>query len=231
MPDLQTTELLDRYLDGLLAPADAARFETALASDAALSRKAALGRRIDDAIARLFALPAADEPAPAPAPVATRRAWGRQRWMPLAAAATMALGAILLGSLPGPRPLSPFESLYASQRASGFVPEVPCETPDACRDWSLAKFGVPVRPRDGSAVTLAGWSYVPALGAYSSVLLAHADGREVVVLMDRAAEDRPLRLPATGSGLNVFRVERGGLVLYEVSPLSRPVVTDSLDVG
>jgi len=77
-----------------------------------------------------------------------------------------------------------------------------------------------------------GWAYGndyegQIVGKTTLVLIAHVRGEMVLVLMDRAGEDRVLEKP-TDVGLNIFRAENGGLVRYEITRLAQPEVIGPL---
>ena len=75
---------------------------------------------------------------------------------------------------------------------------------------------------------MAGLSYLAGLSRESTSMLAHVDGRPVIVFVDRVERDwRPPVGHDARTGLNVFRTERAGLALYEVTPLAEPHFLDS----
>lgn len=77
-----------------------------------------------------------------------------------------------------------------------------------------------------------GWAYGnnysgSPLGPSTLILLAKVDQEDVMVLMEREKFDRRLKLPKE-SGLNIFRREMNGVVMYEVTPLDAPRVLDAM---
>lgn len=223
--------LLEQYLDASLDEAGRARFEQRLAAEPALRAQLALQQRIDDSLARLFhRAGTAHDAQPAGLTHVSGRAAAtapRRRSLALAAAVALLLSAGWLAQLTFDGSAAPVRRLYERQVAAGFQPQFVCADDDAFRQWTAERYGqelVPAATRD--AIELVGWVYAPMLSSYSAALLARADSTPVVVLMDRLERDRPLEAP--GGGLHLFRRAIGTLVLYEVTPLDRPVVLDVL---
>jgi hypothetical protein len=69
---------------------------------------------------------------------------------------------------------------------------------------------------------MVGLSYGAASPGQTTVLLARAAGREVLVFIDRQAGPEYKMKP--GSNLNLYERRLGSLVLREVSPLDSPRV-------
>jgi hypothetical protein len=59
-------------------------------------------------------------------------------------------------------------------------------------------------------------------------MLARVNGLPVMVFVDRANADTHPTLPSGENKLHLFRKELGPLVLYELTPLDRPNVSDYL---
>jgi hypothetical protein len=218
-------ETFEAYLDGRLSGPDAAAVEEAVRRDPALAEEVALQRRINDSLRSHFVPPAIEVPVPAPIPFL--RAPGQiRRWTWFAAAAALVL--CVSGALwytIGKRPSGP-EGLYHRLAAASFKPDWVC--------GDDAEFAFRVRYRLGdaflvhadSAVGLIGWKYVSdPLSPQALALMATVDGDHSVVLVDRLIRDKPLTV-SPSSGLNLFRKEMGGLVMYEITPLKSPRILD-----
>jgi hypothetical protein len=219
-------ERLERYLDGLMEPDERAEFEREAAASPALREQVALQSRIDAGLRRL--MEPREASAAEPEPVVTRRLW-RPAWLAAAAAvAVVAAGAWWFVGR-GPSGPDPLEAEYRQVVAAGFVPTVVCTTDEQFRNWVNDKFGEPLQPKpERGDVQYVGWNASRVLSSYSGLLLARVGDDESVVLIDRAvAEDERLPAPADPS-LHQYRRVFGGLVLYEITPLDRPAVLDSL---
>lgn len=216
-------ERLERYLDGLLEGAELAAFERELAASPQLSALVDTQRRLDEALRRSFEPSAAETPAPA--------AWWRGRrvlWLGLAAA--VVLGAVGVWAVVMFGDLNGLGTLYHRTVAAGFQPEEICTDDAQFAEWVDSKYGQVLRPKaDRGDIQLVGWSYAKVVTAYSGVLLARAGGHEVLVIMDRADREEGRPWGHAGPGLRVFRRQMGKLVLYEVTPLDSPRVTELLE--
>ena len=77
---------------------------------------------------------------------------------------------------------------------------------------------------DTPGVTLTGWTSSQVFSRYTGVLMAKGvDGADIVMIIDQARFDRQLPEPES-AGLHLFRREVAGLVLYEITPASEPVI-------
>jgi hypothetical protein len=86
-----------------------------------------------------------------------------------------------------------------------------------------------------SNIELLGWAYNAGfrgkiIGDHTMMLLAKVDSKEVLVMMDRAASDRPLTLPP-GSSLHLYRKVVGPIVNYEISPFDAARIVERLSVS
>lgn len=248
-PGPEIDALIDAFLDGAMSDAERAAFETRVASDEVLSRELALQRAADDSLRRQFRPPA--EPMDLPrladgtagriettsggAAVRDSAGGPRRRTMPTPlAAAALILLALAVGyyAING----SPFGGAHATAAAvyhrvvdGGFNPEWVCENDAQFAQYTKDRFGAPWRIDKGEGVTLVGWRYsADLLSPDESLLLATKDGQKIVVVADSAANARRVR---AGDGLKVHRRETHGLVMYEISPLDKPVVINSITVG
>ena len=64
-----------------------------------------------------------------------------------------------------------------------------------------------------------GLSYLGGTSRDGTAMLGEVDGHQVVVFVDRSSAGQPDVSTEGTEGLNVFVVERDGLVFAEVSPL------------
>ena len=239
------SQLVHRFLDGLLNDAERAEFERRLQTDAALASELDLQRRVNDVLREQFA-PSAAISAPSAArkrPMGTAARLGAG----LAAAAAIAIAGYvawptakqMLGikSRSGPTPIHfvkiGADEAYQSLVDSGMKPEWVCKD-DAEFAQTLAKaVGESLVVAAAPGLDVLGWSYNTIQGdkslgvfsGYTLYLLARAKGEPVVVMIDRTGYDRPLVVDDK-SGLHVFRREIGGAVMYEISPLEAPAVLD-----
>ncbi len=77
----------------------------------------------------------------------------------------------------------------------------------------------PTRP-DSHDLRPIGLSFGPAISRWTVFFMGRADGKKVIVFADHAGRDRVQRVPL---GTYLHRLQLGPLVLYEVSPLSKPM--------
>lgn len=155
-------EQLMAYVDGELAPDDAARVEAAIASDPAVAEAVARARALRARLRDAFD-PLLDEPvpehlralalgaAPAPAanvhalPVPRRRRWALPEWTALAAA--LALG-VAVSQLLGDRAASPLQSEDGRLLASGGLAEA-LQSRLGTEAGDGLHIGITFRDRDG----------------------------------------------------------------------------------
>ncbi|TWT77342.1 hypothetical protein Pla123a_20020 [Posidoniimonas polymericola] len=250
-PRQQHDDLATRLSDGLLSPEEQAQITRRAEQDADLSQALKRDAQVDAALRRAFAppppvFPALDDgPRADAAPTAERvspgtlrqepiddppRSRGRLIWYATAATLAWALfGWQWLSPRGGPevafveRPLS---EVYETSVREGFQPYWICDDPAVFAETFRRRQGVPLKleelPEDR---VMAGLSYLGGLSDSSTSMLAHVDGRPVIVVVDRLEKDwRPPVGHDEQTDLNVFRVERSGLVLYEVTPLDEPML-------
>ncbi len=211
---------LDDYLDGRMAGAERAAFEAELERRPDLRAAADLQARIDEQLLRALGRGRPQETA--------RARWG---WWRYAAAAAVLLAALPLLWFGVRRALeTDLEAAYRRTVAAGFRPAEVCTTDGEFRRWVWGKYQAGLAPEpDRGGVEFVGWSYSTVLGPYTALLLARADGREIVVVMDRKEQAAafPPSLPRL-PGLNVFKREIGKLAFFEVTPLDHPAVIEVL---
>lgn len=160
----------------------------------------------------------------------TGRAGGGRRspWRAWAAAAALVLmgggGAYWWFVIGSPAPFRQPAEIYQVQVVRGYVPQWACETDEEFERAVRERFDEPaLLPLSTPGVEIVGWAYgTPVLSNKTATLLTRVEGREVLVLIDRAERDVNLRRAGETIGLapvRLFRRRLGGLVLYEVTPL------------
>jgi hypothetical protein len=129
----------------------------------------------------------------------------------------------------------PLVDVYREVVADGFEPYYECREADRFADTFARRQGQPLQLLPLPAgVRMLGLSYPGGLSRDTTAMLCHVDGQPVMVFVDRAgadqptADDRPTTGEGAGGATQVFRVERHGLVFYEVTPLALPRVVDFL---
>jgi hypothetical protein len=230
-------ERLEALLDGLAA--DGADATVDASFDPRTRRAVDLQRQIDGGLDRLFrveppsqaelaaALTAAAEP---------RREFFRRWWAAAAAAAVVLAGATwALTSLdrgPGDAPVfvaRPLADVYRDVVAEGFEPYYECREADRFADTFARRQGQPLALLPlPEGVRMLGLSYPGGLSRETTAMLCHVDGEPVMVFVDRASADQEIADRRSDPSTHVFRVERHGLVFYEVTPLDSPRVVDYL---
>ena len=73
-----------------------------------------------------------------------------------------------------------------------------------------------------------GLTYRGGLSRYTTTMLARVNGLPVMVFVDRVTADTHPTLRSSESKLHLFRKELGPLVVYELTPLDQPKVSDYL---
>ena len=254
------SDLVSSYLDGLLVGEERDNFERQMQLDPALAEEVELQLRVDESIGRLGNPPEAspafleelastdDESPVAAASRATPSSHHRRpakqslrRYALLTLAASVAWFVVAAQFLwsgdTDPHPVvfhqRPLTQLYQECVAEGFQPYWICDNETLFAATFERRQGVPLKlgdmPEDSRMV---GLSYLAGISRRSTSLLAKVGNTPVVVFIDQSHRDWN---PATGHfpdlGLSVTRVEKLGLVFYEVSPLEKLVVVDYLQVA
>jgi hypothetical protein len=141
---------------------------------------------------------------------------------------------------PGPvaaRPTRTPESLYRMLHKRGFKPAFVCENDEQFDRFLTDRFGGSFLLASSAALEVVGWDYADGMvGEATAVVMTRFEGKEVVLLVDRAEEDRKPPAPCDGNSdgsssgekpetpLFMHRAEIGSLVVYEVSPFDQPAV-------
>jgi hypothetical protein len=213
--------MIDAYLDG--TPATRAEFERRAAGDPGLSRELELQRRVDDRLCVLMALPDAPAMPHARGSIGISDARTRRILRIAAALALCAVGAWAALARPWAMLLGPGRSDVAANVAyrelvkGGLTPIWVCGSDEEFGKYTREKLGaaLTITPRTG--LELVGWTYAGGLlDSSAQVLMCRADGKPVIVVMGKKADDRSMHADA-GSGVTIHRREMGDVVMYEVS--------------
>jgi hypothetical protein len=241
----EPSNLIDRYLDGLLSEPERAAFEQRLGAEPELRAQVELQSRINDSLSRSFVVPPAEQVMgpvrSAPRVEARRSRWSipdllRSRWVAVAAALLIALGVWSAWRATRPKQVDdyptqlawyPMEMIYRMETQKGFRPQWVCDTERelATTFWLQLDqpLAIPIPPEKK------GWglSYYNSLSPKTVALLAKVNDTPVMVFADRAEAEV---LPSPDSKLYAHKREIGGIVLYEVSPLPKPYLLDDFYV-
>jgi hypothetical protein len=234
------------YLDGLLDGAQRAAAERVITGDSARRLEAHLQSRIDASLTRLFRVEAPSEQVAAAAiaaaapPVAGKLPFVRStRWGWIAAAGAAAAAAIawmLVGNPFGQREsrelafaVRPLPDLYREALANGFEPAYNCSQAERFADTFDERQGHPLKLlKLPDGVRMLGLAYPGGLSRDTTAMLCRVDGKPVMVFVDRESADNAEAQKHCDKSVHMFRVERDGLVFYEVTPLEGPRVIEYL---
>lgn len=248
-----TPELLDAFLDGLLAPDQALAVGRALEAESASRSTIALQQGIDRVLKEQFRGPgeikltlgaatelrtaasvrgegdplkfAAARPADG-GPRRIRRLVTRLAAMLLLTVGVLWSAGIIDTGLLGmtPRGLVDPGVVYERKVATGFVPDWVCSDDAEFVGVTQKAFGQPLQIAKWPGVEVAGWSYYQAvLSSETLQLLVKSEGEPVLVLIDRKSRARRLTAPE-GSGLHIHKRVLGKLVMYEMTRSELPAV-------
>ncbi len=240
-------EPLERYLDGLMSPEEAAQFEQRVAGDEHLQREIELQQRIDKSLERAFVAPApvdilalanrqsdeatASTKSELAKPVDAKPNSRRRTLLTVLAAC---LVWIVVGGMvyrqffedEGYRELALAE-IYENCLDAGFQPKWVCEDDAEFADTFQRRQGRPLLLKAEARDVMIGLSYLEGITPDTTTMLARVDGEPVLVFVDRLDRDTQPEKPSWWSGLNLFRSELEDFVLYEVTPLDEPRVMAS----
>jgi hypothetical protein len=247
----ERNQLIEQYLDGALTGEHLAAFEARLRTEPEMADSVHRQREINASLLRRLAVPSPDigrqilariesetarsNVVGAIAPMPKRPAV--PRWLAVAAVIAIVIGgtwAIWMNMQPGSSGVSPMlldpVAYYKRKTESGFQPVWKCDTDHEFAKYFADRYGQPVllRPMPED-VSCAGIDYTTVLSGDTASLLMHDGPNRIVVLLDHAANDRAMDLPAS-SGLHKFRRDVGQYVAYEITPLDSPHILDLLYV-
>lgn len=235
-PFSNVDDLLDAYLDGALDAAERQRVDQRLTSDRGLRDRLHLQEQIDAALRRLFIAPSPQRTLDKLGLARAAAGRGRRSSLPRAAVAAAVILLLVGGNWFAWRYLNPrepeigvppvqlvsFDKGYEQIVAGGFRPLWLCRNNQELAGNVWKQFGQGLALKDAPReVRVSGLHYRPSLTPRTMVLMFRVDDpvadSPVIVFIDEKKSDSGPKL-ADGSGLNVFRGEVGGLVLYEVTP-------------
>jgi hypothetical protein len=236
---------IDAYLDGALTADQRDDFSRLLSASRHLQAEIELQSRVDASLFRLFAAPQPPHdlalqirrsPAAAPAPPVSRRRWGKVAALASAAAIVWGILAwnFFTGRADSPHynPNLPLEAIYEKCVADGFRPKWVCEDTHEFAATFLARQGQGLLLAEMPAGTkMEGLTYVGGISRYTTTMLARVNAQPVMLFVDRLAADTRPSLSAGETKLHLFRKELGPLVLYELTPLDQPKVSEYLHLS
>ena len=229
---------MERFLDGLMDPAEEAAFKKTFADADALESAKSQQETVDDALARMFDPPDASALREQLRVPPQKQARGRRALLVAAAVLLGAVGVVRLWDLVrpaavedgyGPQPFRTFTEVYDRAVAQGLRPDWVCEDDEEFAGAFRERLGQPMLLAQAPGVQPAGLSYCGTLSPKTMVLLARvslgsASGEPaagdvpVLVFVDRASSAKAASLPQA-SLLKLHRSTIGELVLFELSPL------------
>ena len=242
---------LERFIDGMMSDAEAEEFLAMNDNaDLAISERD-LQLKIDDSLRRSFGLNDAEKEAivssaeaeihgtQSDGEVGTKSQLpqaGSFRENPLFKLAIAASLLFLIGAsawsmggfgrqiTPHFKPI-PVVKIYNEINERGFRPYYNCEDDQRFADTFEFRQGIPLALAElPQGRRMLGISYPGGISRNTTAMLAEADGNRVMVFVDTAANKSELEVAAVNDDqkLNVFVVERGGLIFCEVSALESP---------
>jgi hypothetical protein len=244
-PPMTPSERLEALLDGRLSPADAA------AAQREFARETRLQDAIDAALRGQIVPPAPDRllakvRAAHKSPIAAKaRPIAIPRWLAVAACILVLIGSAWglakTGFIPGwgdgrrvatnPRRNPPFEGpsviqVHEKLVAAGYEPRWPTEDARVIASTVWSRLGQGLAPSDlPSGAKVLGISQTPCLSPDSLVLLMKFKDKPLSIIVDKLENDR-LYCVSAPMDITPFRREVGALVIYEVTPLGKPLVYD-----
>ena len=239
-------DLLERFIDGLMTDAESSEFLASIDDPQEAIKQRDLQNQINESLSRSFKVDALDkevlakqftQAAPDQPEHEPEKSSGLSKpvalqekpWFKVALAASLLL-AIGFGAWKysdsrqieahfQPRALA---VLYQQTKDRGFKPYYDCKDLQRFADTFQARHGQRLALSEMPAGSrMLGLSYPGGISRNTTAMLAEVDGNPVMVFVD-AAENRDHVIQTVGpdSNLNVFSVEKNGLIFCEVTPLS-----------
>jgi hypothetical protein len=236
---------LDRYLDGLLADSELRSFEEQMSHDPQLRAQVEGQHQINASLRRTLVAPT---PTAIPSLPSSQPRISSPLLFRLRRSPWIAIAAVLIISVSvwrvwdvyysppvedltyiGSAPRS-MDTIYKVEKDRGFKPMWKCETDKEFATTFWKNLGAALTFRNPPAnVASLGLSYGNTVGLSPKTvyMLFKIDGKEVIVFIDKKSNDQKPQLATPG--LNLFRRETGEFVLYEMTPLDRPMVFDKFE--
>jgi hypothetical protein len=158
-------------------------------------------------------------------------------WLSIAAMITLLIGvpsALWLWRDTIRPPASPYaptqamalDDLYHQQVARGFKPDWVCKDQKEFASYFAGRLGQALMIHDAPAgAAMLGLSYTGGVTPSSMGMLGTADGKQVLIVVDQAANDSKVQMNRPGD-LKLYRRQIGSLMLYEITPLDQPKLLD-----
>jgi len=233
---------IDAYVDGVLTAEERAEFGRELSVNEVLRSAVELQSQVDESLSRLFSVPQMPRELLAknqephefvPATQPARRRWRSVAFPTIAATIVWTMLAWhFFGSgtgVPRYNPNLSLNAIYEKCVADGFRPKWVCNDPKEFASTFAARQGHGLLLGDLPVGTkMEGLTYCGGLSRYTTTMLARVNDLPVMVFVDRASADNHPTLPSSETKLHLFRRESGPLVIYELTPLDRPEVSDYL---
>lgn len=237
-------DLLIAYVEGQMSVDQRAAFEKTLTASPELRRQLELMRQADESIAHSFAAPGFVQvdfnAARATAAMKSRATVSPlRRWGGLAIAATLLIVATLRLTIfaDSGRAVLTLSELYDGQVKNGFKPAFVCNNDAEFVDYTQKSFGLPLLAQGDSSVQIVGWTYESAegykdlgLSDKAQIVLARVETQPVLLLMDKGNARGPKIDKNARGRLQVFERNVGGVDVFEITPLSKPMVLDRFKV-
>ena len=236
------SERLNAYLDDQLSPEERAAFEELVQDNEQLLEELKIQTEIKASLKRSFAAPSIpasllqriseSEAGQKKTPLSLEDTKRKKRLqLVLVATAVALIWGILGWNMLVPPKVNEYQQLalhdiYQQSIEQGFEPDWVCKD-----DHQFAKT---FQTRQGQALLLksipdgemVGLAYLQGLTSETTSMLARVEGKPIIVFIDRVDRDIQPDEPSKLSGLNLFRKELDGLVLYEITPLNEARVID-----
>ena len=242
------SELMEMFIDGLMSNSEAEEFLANTNNRQEALRQMEIQNEIDESLCRSFKFDALSEDVltekimaamPSHSPNVSNKSSllsklavvQESAWFKTALAASLLL-AIGLGAwrYSGSEPVEivfkprPLAVLYQETNDRGFKPYYDCKDPKRFADTFEARHGQQLALSEMPTGTrMLGLSYTGGISRNTTAMLGEVDGKPVMVFVDDADNrDQVISSVDQDSNLNVFPIEKNGLIFCEVTPLSAP---------
>ncbi len=245
--DQLSEDKLQAYFDGLLPPHEHSEVKQLLDGHPEILRQVELQAKIDDATRRLFQpgdpeerriQEAAGPPHTRACGVQVDTVRDKRRRKAVVRVLVASITAVIVWGMAWwfsddrPEPFfepRPLVTIYRETVKNGFRPYYYCRDEERFAETFRKRQQIPLvlaKLPEGSRML--GLSYPGGLSRNTTAVLCDVDGKKVLVFVDRLSEDTPIARQGEDATLNVIRAELDGLVVYEVTPLDRAVISKHL---